>query len=406
MTELAPHPIPYRWVVLLVFALLNVMMQIHWLAFAPITSEAATHYGVEVLSIGGLSMMFMAVYLIVGMPASYIIERWGLRFGVGLGAVCLGGGGLMKGLCADDFLWVSAGQVIVAVGQPFILNAYTRLGAKWFPIRERATATGIAALSQYVGVLLAMAVTPMLVATYTIDGMLMAYGIATVIVAVLFVALFRTEPPTHPSQVDDEVRLPFMEGVRHIFRQRNMRISIYLNFIGIGIFNSVSTWIEQIVAPRGFSPQEAGLIGASLMAGGVFGALLLPPLSDRMRRRVPFLIILTIISLPGLAGLTFAPTYPLLLASAFLFGFCTLGAGPIGFQFAAEASYPAPESAPQGILLTLGQLSGISAIYLMATFTLDDGSMTPMLIVCMIATVGNVIGCSLLRDSPLLRKEG
>jgi hypothetical protein len=36
-----------------------------------------------------------------------------------------------------------------------------------------------------------------------------------------------------------------------------------------------------------------------------------------------------------------------------------MSAGPIGFQYAAEVSAPAPESTSQGLLLLVGQISGI-----------------------------------------------
>jgi hypothetical protein len=36
-----------------------------------------------------------------------------------------------------------------------------------------------------------------------------------------------------------------------------------------------------------------------------------------------------------------------------------MSAGPIGFQYAAEISAPAPESTSQGLMLWVGQLSGI-----------------------------------------------
>jgi len=41
-------------------------------------------------------------------------------------------------------------------------------------------------------------------------------------------------------------------------------------------------------------------------------------------------------------------------------GFFLLGAGaPVGFQYSAEVTRPAPESTSQGLLLLLGQISGI-----------------------------------------------
>ena len=51
----------YRWVVLGVFALINLMIQVHWVALAPITTQAEHFYGVSALSIGFLSMLFMLV---------------------------------------------------------------------------------------------------------------------------------------------------------------------------------------------------------------------------------------------------------------------------------------------------------------------------------------------------------
>ncbi len=42
-----------------------------------------------------------------------------------------------------------------------------------------------------------------------------------------------------------------------------------------------------------------------------------------------------------------------------MFGFFIMSAGPIAFQYGAEASYSATESASQGLLLLAGQISGI-----------------------------------------------
>jgi len=52
-----------------------------------------------------------------------------------------------------------------------------------------------------------------------------------------------------------------------------------------------------------------------------------------------------------------------MLISAFVFGFFIMSAGPIGFQYGAEKSYPAPESTSQGIILMVGQISGIIFVF-------------------------------------------
>lgn len=54
----------YRWVVLLVYFLLNAMLQVQWITFAPITSEAVAFYNVSAVQIDLLFLIFMIVYIL------------------------------------------------------------------------------------------------------------------------------------------------------------------------------------------------------------------------------------------------------------------------------------------------------------------------------------------------------
>lgn len=367
----------YRWVILAVFALANIVIEIQWVALAPVTSEAAGYYAVDPLAIGFLSMLFMLVYLVMAMPASWVIDRLGLRVGVGIGVALTGVCGLLKGLFASDYDWVFASQIGLAVAQPFILNAYTKLSGQWFPPGERATATGISSLAQYVGIILAMATAPALVQSMGVPGTLLAYGIVSAVAALLFFVFFRERPPASPTTEAEEPKLAFGAGLKHMLKQRDMVLLLVLFFVGLGIFNALTTWIEQVVAPRGFDAEDAGLLGALMMVGGVIGAVVLPLISDKMRARKPILALCMVMVVPGLAGVAFAPTLPLLLASGFVLGFFIMSAGPIGFQYAAEVSAPAPEASSQGLILLSGQISGIAFIFGMDAWRGTDGSMAP-----------------------------
>ncbi|MGZ5384882.1 MAG: MFS transporter, partial [Acidimicrobiia bacterium] len=358
----------YRWVVLGGFALLNAVVQLNWITFAPVTGDAAVFYGVGELEIGLLSIVFMVVFIVVSIPASYVIDTYGIRIGIGIGAVLTGVFGLTRGLYADAYTPVLISQIGLAVGQPFVMNAITKTGARWFPLTERATAAALPSLAQFVGIIVAMAATPYLVSSSGMTGMLMVYGILSVVGAIVALALVRERPPTPPSFTDDEQRVRVFAGLRRIFRQKDMLILLLLFFVGLGMFNAISTWIEQIVAPRGFGPQQAGIIGALMVVGGIFGAGILPVISDRRRRRKPFLVLAVSGMAPGLIGLAFAPSYPLLLLSSFVFGFFMMSAYPLGFQYSAEISYPAPESTSQGIIMMAGQISGILFILGMDAF--------------------------------------
>jgi len=45
-------------------------------------------------------------------------------------------------------------------------------------------------------------------------------------------------------------------------------ILFLLFFIGLGVFNAVTTWIEEIVRPRVF-PSQAGIVGGLMVLGGI-----------------------------------------------------------------------------------------------------------------------------------------
>jgi sugar phosphate permease len=385
----------YRWVVLIAYMLITIMNQLLWITFASITKDAVGFYHVSDLGIGLLSMVFMIVYVLVSFPASWAIDTWGIHIAVGIGAALTGIFGLLRGLMGASYTWVLIAQIGIAIGQPFILNAVTSVAAHWFPVRERATAAGLGSLSIYVGILLGLMVTPyLIVPPFNIPTMLTIYGIASLVAAVVFIVLGRDRPATPPCAAGEEVRSLVVDGLKDTLRNKNFIILMVIFFIGLGAFNSVTTWIENVVAPRHFSSQQAGIAGGIMIAGGVLGALVLPMISDKLRKRVPFVVIAVAGAILGLAGVTFFNNYTLLLISSGVLGFFLLSAGPIGFTYGAEITYPAPEGTSNGLLLLMGQISGILFIFGMdALKSPKDGSMTlslgiliALMVVCLLLT--------------------
>jgi len=390
----------YRWVVLVAFMFVLGVTQLLWITFAPITGSAAQWYGVSDLSIGLLSMSFMVVYVIVSVPASWVIDTYGIRVAVGIGAVLTGVFGLMRGLVASNYTLVLVAQIGIAVGQPFVLNAVTTVAARWFPFRERATAAGLGSLAMYVGIVVALVLTPYLTIRSGMDGMLLVYGILSVAAAVVFFVLVRNRPPTPPCAPGEEARSLVFDGLKESFRNRNFVLLLIVFFVGLGVFNAVTTWIDVIVRPRGFTITQAGNTGGLMIVGGIIGAVVIPIISDHYRKRTPYLLMAVIGATVGLVGVTFAESYWLLLASSFCFGFFLLSAGPIGFQYGAEITYPAPEGTSNGLLVLSGQVSGIAFILGMdAIKDPGTGSMTVSLIVLLGLMAVALVLCTRLKDA-------
>jgi MFS family permease len=197
-----------------------------------------------------------------------------------------------------------------------------------------------------------------------------------------------------------------LDGLKSMIRQRDFIILLFMFFVGLGLFNSVSTWVEDIIRPRGFSITQAGTLGGLMLVGGIVGAVVVPLFSDKLRRRKPFILLALGGLLPGLLGITFAQSYGFLLLSGFAFGFFLLSAGPIGFQYGAEITHPAPEGTSNSLLIVMGQVSGIAFIMGMdALKSPATKSMTVPLLAQAGLIVLAIIFAAMLRESPIHAKQ-
>jgi len=354
----------YRWIILLVFGIINIIIQMQWLTFAPIAKAAQTFYGVSALEIDLFSIVYLAVFILFCIPSTYIINHYGIRKSIGLGAILAGIFGLTKGLFAANYTLALISQIGLAFSQPLVINAATTVAVRWFPLTERATATGLAMLTQFLGMIIAMVLTPQLIETstpgvYDISGMLMIYGIASLVSAVLLLIFIRDKPPTSPGIDEDEERYNILDGIRYMLKNRDMQFLLIIFFLALGYFNAVTTCIDQICKIKGLDFEQTGLVGGMMLISGIIGAGIFPVISDKIRKRKVMFTLLAGLSIPGLIGLAVATPYIVLLISAFIFGFFFLGSSPIFFQYSAEINAPAPESASQGLLMLAGQIGGV-----------------------------------------------
>jgi len=387
----------YRWVVLAVFMFINLTIQMLWIAYAPITGPAARFYGVTDLQIGLLAMSFMIAFIPLSIPVSWAIDTYGFRLTVSIGAMLMGIFGVIRGLAGANYTLVLWSTIGVAIAQPFLLNAWTKVPAQWFAIEERATAVGLVTLANLVGTALGMLLTPILTETIPIPTVQLIYGGLAAVSATLFIILAREKPPTPPCPPGMEVRALMLDGLKHAFTVRAFWLYLLVSFIGMGIFNGITTWVENIIRPRGFTPTDAGTLGALLLVGGILGAIIIPPFSDRQRKRQRYLLIGITLAIPGLIGLTFATSHWVLLLSAFSMGFFLVSTSPIGMQYAAEITHPTPEGTSNGLIQLFGQAS-VVFVYVMEAMKTNDGSFTPALLLAIALLVVSALVVTRLKD--------
>lgn len=379
---------PYRWVILLAIVPIIISTEMMWLSLAPISSMAEKYYGVSSMSIAMFSMSYMIMFIIFSMPASIIIDKYGYRYSLIFGALLTAAFALIRAMYADNYTVVLISQFIIAIGQPFLLNISTKVPANWFPISERSTAAGILIMAQYIGFAVPMIVAPSLAKSFGIPNVFMVFAIVAAISAFLAI-VFTKEKPLTPPPGPGEASEEFNAGsLKKLFLNKGYMIALFICFVSMGIFNTILTIIETILLPRGITSVEAGVIGAVFVAAGIVGAAVLPIISDKIRVRIPIIIAAIIALTPLYLGLTYVRNFSALCVIAGTAGFIVMGVAPILFQHGSEVAYPIKEGTSLGLILLMGQISGVLFVYFFEAIAGFSGSVTlPMALIVAVTAI-------------------
>jgi MFS family permease len=396
MTEKEIQVYGKRWVILLLFMFANITMQMLWISYGAITIESTSFYNVGELEILLLSLIFMVVYIPISFIASWSIDKYNFKIGASIGVILAGIFGFLRFIVGSNYFLAFICQAGIAVGQPFLLNSITKLSANWFPEEERTFSTGLGLISQFIGIALGVFISPFLInctggfpflveyfpmlIECDITPMLLTYGIISLASGILFVILVKDEPPTPPSKKETVEKVFMFEGLKKLFTNKYFLILVILFFIGLGTFNMITTYIELIVAPRGYSASDAGNIGAIMLFGGIIGCLVMSTLSDKYQKRKVLIIISVAFTTISLAVLSFTSSALLLYLFGFILGFGILSAGPVALEYAVDITRPVPEASSNGVLMMVGQIGGILFILGFVGFTLPSGDYLPALL--------------------------
>lgn len=348
----------FKWVVLFSYVLTGLLSQVIWITFAPILSISAQAYGVSATEIGYLSAVFPLIYIIISIPVGYFIDSYGFRKAVLVGTGLMAIFGLLRAF-SPNFTFLLTFQTLAAFGQPFIMNSISKLVKGWFPEKESGLATGLGSLSLYLGTIVGLILTPILVEIMPLNDALLSYGVFSMAILAVFF-FFGKEAPSHASE-REYVELPKFVGV---FRSRNILVLSVLFFICIGIFTAFTTWIEPILGVQGIDAASAGLLGGIMIIGGIFGSVLIPGISDRRRDRKRPLVACLLASTALWYALSFVNGFATTGVALFAIGFIFMPALPLSLAISAESVDRKYVGAANSILYEFSQIGALLLIFL------------------------------------------
>lgn len=129
----------------------------------------------------------------------------------------------------------------------------------------------------------------------------------------------------------------------------------------VGLFNSVSSLLNQIMMPYGFSSDEAGIAGALLIVVGLVGSAVASPILDRtktfvgaIKGAVPLIALcyLAFVWMPA----TRAVAGPYAVLS--VLGAASFSLVPVALEFLCELSHPLSPEVTSTVAWAGGQLLG------------------------------------------------
>ncbi len=339
-----------KWAVLLSYALLAACTQLLWLTFAAVDTRSAAAMHVDVGTVGDLAAIFPFIYVVLALPTG----RWlDMRFGqaLGAGALLTGGGAVVRLVSPSSFGWQLAGQLVIAAGQPLVLNSITKVAARYFPPSQRATAISIGTAALFVGILAAVLMAGPLFASGGLPLLVGVQALPAVLATVLVLFALRT-PPTFPDDPSVSVSLRWLAG------DRFMWILAVLVFIGMGTYNAVATWLQPILAHFG-EGEAAGNLVAVMTFAGILGAAVLPTaVSGRDRRRE---LLLAALAVSAITFIALALNQNVIWLGAWLFadGFVLLASLPVVLDWSDVHAGPERQGAAVGFLMMAGNLGGL-----------------------------------------------
>jgi nitrate/nitrite transporter NarK len=293
----------------------------------------------------------------------------------------------------------------ISVGQPFVLNAITKMVATWFPTEESALATGLATLSLFVGMIVALAVTPALLDGFgknqlsSLRWVVLIYNLIAVCALVLFFLLAKKQPPKRPKRTDEELQTESAAidwgSFRKIFALYDFRLLCVILFIGNGAFVGILQLLEKILKPKGIGTTTAGNVGAVMVLAGVVGCIVIPALSDKYMRRKPFLVLAALVAIPTLLLMgALRATSAMFVIGGFA-GFFIFAAYPLVLTLAEETTGHALTGTATSILLLLGNAGGVVLTLLMEAIKgggeTNAGSFWAMFLLVMLFAVALVV---------------
>ena len=338
---------PQRWTLLTVLTAAYGMGAFGMLGASPLTPSLVDGFALTRLDVAFIVPSVYIGGLLFSLPGGHLADRWGVRPTL-LGALAVGGAGLLAAAAAPRFALFLLGLVIAGSGWSVVNPVLGKAIVDIFPLTERGVAMGIKQMGLTLGGLVSALTLPPIAARW---GWRAAVAACAIAVTLPVVAAWRPLAP---------MARPTAPRPSAAFNWDWTRRPALLIVFGAGMVlgmvqSAVLAYLPLFsVQALGFSHVGTGLLIAASQAGGAVSRLGLGAASDRWSsgRRPPWLVFTSALAAVIFLVYAWVPTAAPLWAGALAFAAGVGAYGWVGIYFVI--------SAEAGGATESGLLSGVS----------------------------------------------
>ncbi|XP_063227851.1 uncharacterized MFS-type transporter C09D4.1-like isoform X1 [Bacillus rossius redtenbacheri] len=368
-----------RWIMLALFVLCAANITVHWMQFSIIANIVMKYYNVSSSAVNWTSMVYMAAYVLLVVPASWLMDKKGLRVTLACAAGLTAAGAWLKALSASPqrFPVALAGQALLGAAQVFVLGAPAAVAAAWFGPGQVSTATALGVFGIQVGAAVGFVIPPVAVQNHEdaddigSDLLRLYLGLAAgpSILLLLILLVFQAAPPIPPSPAEASVKSQekkpaFSKTLGSLLTNKDFMLLLLSYGANMGAFNATSTLLNQILLTY-FEGSEAdgGRIGLIMILSGMLGSVVGGFVLDKTHKFKETSVTVCAMALLGMIGYTLSfrtgHIVFVYVVVAFL-GFFMTSHMTVAFEFAAELTYPLPAATSSGLLNMAAEVSGVA----------------------------------------------
>jgi cyanate permease len=293
---------------------------------------------------------------VVGLPGGLIADRIGARRVIGVGAIIMMIGTILRGT-ATSASSLMAFTFIYGAGLGLSFPNLPKILSGWVSRQKIGLASGMYSSAMLAGEALAVAVTIPLVfpITYSLQGSFLMWSIPLVAATISWWALVK-EPPQ--LSVKSESISAVGTNLRQVLSNKNLWFLASIFLILCFFFSVWIGWSPTLLMLKGATPDLAGRITSIALWVGIPAALFMPRLSYKLGLRKPFLwggMITLAISAWIAIDVSLPLSWPLMVVS----GIALNSMIPIIFALPVEMIPGESVGTASGLVISIGMIGAV-----------------------------------------------